>query len=101
MTTEPLVKGLKMVTRIGLIAAVLAVGPLSVAAHRAVAAEPARIAKAPVLVGAAVDRQTFRTELDSYIREFNMEMRNALSEELKRALPAKMEVASNELRARG
>jgi hypothetical protein len=101
MTTGPWVKGLHMVTRNGLIAAVLAVGLLSVAAHRAAGAEPAPMAKAPVLVGVAVDRQTFRSELDSYIRELNVEMRNALSEELKRALPAKIEVASNELRARG
>jgi curli biogenesis system outer membrane secretion channel CsgG len=101
MTTGPWVKGLNMVTRNGLIAAVLAAGSLSVAAHPATAAEPAPIAKAPVLVGVAVDRRTFRSELESYMRELNVEMRNALSEELKHALPTKIEVASNELRARG
>jgi hypothetical protein len=101
MTTELRVKGLNMVTRTWWLAAVLAVGPASVVAQRATAAESAPIAKAPVVVGVAVDRQTFRSELDGYIRELNVEMRNALSEELKRALPAKLEVASNELRARG
>jgi hypothetical protein len=90
-----------MMARNWLVAAVMAVGPLSVVAQRATAEASAPIAKAPVLVDVAVDRQTFRREVDGYIRELNVEMRNALSEELKRALPTKIEVASNELRARG
>ena len=90
-----------MVVRNALIGAVLAVAALSVATDRAMAAEPAPPAKTPVPLVAGVDQQAFRSELDGYIRELNLQMRNALSDELRRAVPAKVEVASNGLRARG
>ncbi len=88
-----------MVARNWFIAAVLAVGPFSMVA--AAAAESAPVAKAPAGVDVALDRQALRSEIDGYIRELNEQMRAALAEELRRTLPAKIELASNELRSRG
>jgi hypothetical protein len=101
MTTEPLVKGLKMVARNWLMAAVVAAGAVSVTAQRAIAAESAPVTKAPVVVVVAVDKEVLRTEIQGYIRSLNEQMKTNLSEELQRSLPAKIELASNELRARG
>jgi hypothetical protein len=89
-----------MVTRKWLVAAVLAVGPWSVVAQHA-AAESEPVAKVPVIVGAAVDQQVLHSEIDSAIRAFNEQLRKALTEELRHSLPAKLELVSNELRARG
>ena len=90
-----------MVARSWLIAAVLAAGAASTAAQRASAAEAGPIAKTPVVVSVAVDKEALRAEIDGYIRALSEQMRNSLSEELQRSLPAKVELASNELRARG
>ena len=46
-------------------------------------------------------KEALRAEIDGYIRALSEQMRNSLSEELQRSLPAKVELASNELRARG
>lgn len=59
------------------------------------------VQKAPVVAEAfVVDSQLFRNDIDSYVRELNRQMREALSEELRRELAPKVVLASNELRTR-
>jgi hypothetical protein len=95
-------KGLEsMVTR-KLLTATLAVGlSVGLLAEHATGAEGPVLQKAPLLGAPAVDAQLFRTEIDSYVREQNEQMRTTLGEDLKRALAPKVVLASNELRARG
>jgi hypothetical protein len=57
--------------------------------------------RAPVLADFKVDGQVFRSEIDSYIRALNEELRLTLDQNLRRDLAPKLEFASNELRARG
>jgi hypothetical protein len=90
-----------MVARNWLMVAVLAAGAAGMTTQRAIAAESASLAKAPVVVNVAVDREVLRTEIEGYIRALNEQIRNDLTEELQRSLPAKIELASNELHARG
>ncbi len=56
--------------------------------------------KAPVVAESVVDSQLFRTELDSYVRELNRQLRTTLNEDLRRELATKIVLASNELRTR-
>jgi len=90
-----------MVARNWLMAAVLAAAAAGMTTQRAIAAESAPLAKAPVVVSVAVDKEMLRTEIEGYIRAQNEQIKNSLSEALQRSLPAKIELASNELRARG
>jgi hypothetical protein len=45
-----------------------------------------------------VDTQLFRNDIDGYVRELNRQMRETLSEELRRELKRTVVLASNELR---
>ena len=80
---------------------------LAVALSVGLLAEQARATDEIVVYGTAaaagivVDSKAFRSEIDSYIRARNQEFRTTLDEDLKRALAPKLELASNELRARG
>lgn len=95
-------KGMEsMVTR-KLITATLAVGlSVGLLAEHATGAEGPVLQKAPQLAVPAVDTQLFRSEIDSYVREQNEQMRTTLGEDLRRELAPKIVLASNELRARG
>lgn len=55
----------------------------------------------PVAIDFRVDEQVFRSEIDSYIRALNEQLRTTLDQDLRRALAPKVDFASNELRARG
>ena len=69
-------------------------------------AQHATGAEAPVVVQKAaaaeaellVDAELFRTEIDSYVRELDRQMRATLNEELRRELARKSEIASDERR---
>lgn len=85
-----------------LVTAALAVGlSVSLLAEHAAGAEAPVVLKTSLQGAPAVDAQTFRSEIDSYVREQNEQMRTTLGEDLKRALAPKIVFASNELRARG
>jgi hypothetical protein len=91
-----------MVTRKLSTPAALAVGlSVSLLAQHATATEANPTFKTPVLVDVTVDEQLFRTEIDKYVRSLNEEIRSTLGQELRRSLAPKIELASNELRARG
>ena len=101
-STEISVKDLSMVTRKLSMPAALAVGlSVGLLAQHATATEANPTFKAPVLVDVTVDQQLFRTEIENYVRSLNEEIRSTLGQELRRSLAPKIELASNELRARG
>jgi len=80
----------------------LAVGlSVGLLAQHATAAEAVVVLTTPVIAEVTVDGQMFRSEIDSYLRALNQEMRTTLGEDLRRSLAPKIELASNELRARG
>ena len=90
-----------MVTR-KLTPAALAVGlSVGLLAQHATATEANPTFKSPVLVDVTVDGQLFRTEIENYVRSLNKEIRSTLDLELRRTLAPKIEVATNDLRARG
>jgi len=80
----------------------LAVGlAVSLLADLATAGDQLVAHRAPVVTDFKVDGQVFRSEIDSYIRALNAELRLTLDQDLRRDLAPKLEFASNELRARG
>lgn len=80
----------------------LAVGvAASLFAELALASEALVEPPTPVVIDFRVDGQVFRSEIDSYIRALNEQLRTTLDQDLRRDLALKLEVASNELRARG
>jgi hypothetical protein len=91
-----------MVTRTlstpALLAAGLSVGLL---AQHATATEANPTFTQPVLVEITVDGKLFRTDIENYVRALNKEIRTTVDQELKRSMTPKIELASNELRARG
>ena len=90
-----------MVTRNRLTPSALVVGlSVGLLAQQATAAEALVVYKAPAVAKVGVDAQTFRSEIDSYIRVHNEQLRLTLDQDL-RPLAPKIELASNELRARG
>ena len=60
----------------------------------------APVQKAPVAAELVVEAPVFRTALDGYIREHNRQMRETLNEDLRRELPGKIVLSTNELRTR-
>jgi hypothetical protein len=91
-----------MVTRKLSMPAVLAVGlSVGLLAQHATATEATPTFKQPVLIDVTVDGRLFRTEIEEYVRSLNKEIRNTLDQELRHSLAPKIELASNELRARG
>ena len=81
--------------------AMVAVGlSVSLLAEMAAGAEAAPVQKAPVAVERVVEAPVFRTVLDGYIREQNRQMRETLNEDLRRELPGKILLSTNELRTR-
>jgi hypothetical protein len=90
-----------MVTRKLLTPSALAVAlSVGLLAERAGATEEI-VVYGTVAAGIEVDGKVFRSEIDSYIRALNLELRSTLDQDLKRTLAPKLELASNELRARG
>ena len=91
-----------MVTRKLSTPALLAVGlSVGLLAQHATATEANPALKHPVRVEVTVSGQQFRADIENYVRTLNEEIRNTLGQELKRSLTPKIELASNELRARG
>lgn len=70
-------------------------------AQHAMAGEEFPVYRAPAMAAAEVDAQAFRSEIDSYIRALNEQLRTTLDQDLRLNLAPKLELASNELRARG
>lgn len=90
-----------MVTRKLSLPAALAVGlSVGLLAQNATATEANPTFKSPVQA-VTIDQQLFRTEIEKYVRSLNEEIRSTLGQELRRSLAPKIELASNELRARG
>ncbi len=74
---------------------------VSLLAQHATGAELPVVQKAPQATEYIVDSQLFRTEIDGYVRELNRQLRETLSDDLRRELVApKIVLASNELRTR-
>ena len=96
-------KGMQMgMARKNLLPGALAVGLcVSLLANVAAANDELVAYRAPVIAAVIVDGQMFRSEIDSYIRSLNEELRTTLGQDLRRDLAPKLELASNELRARG
>lgn len=69
-------------------------------AQHATGAEPTVEQKAPPAEELVVDAPLFQKDIDSYVRELNRQMRETLSEELRRELAPKIVLAENELRTR-
>jgi hypothetical protein len=69
-------------------------------AQHATGAEIPGVQKAPQATEYVVDSQLFRNEIDGYVRDLNRQLRETLSEDLRRELSPKIVLASNELRAR-
>ena len=69
-------------------------------AQHATGAEIPVVQKAPVADVLIVDAQLFRNDIEAYVRELNRQMRETLSEDLRRELAPKVVLASNELRTR-
>ena len=69
-------------------------------AQHATGAEIPVVQKAPQATEYVVDSQLFRTEIDGYVRELNRQLRETLSDDLRRELSPKIVLASNELRTR-
>jgi hypothetical protein len=61
-------------------------------------AEQQRVRKAPVVEH--LDSQSFRSEIEGYVRELDRQMRVKLNEDLRRELAPKVVLAVNELRTR-
>ena len=79
----------------------LAVGlSVSLLAEIAAGAETAPLQNAPAAAERAVDAQVFRTAIDVYIREQSRQMRETLNQELRRELPGKIVLSTNELRTK-
>ena len=66
--------------------------------HDGAEAETAQTA--PRATELVADGQRFRSEIDGYVRELNRQMRETLSQELRRELGPKVVLAVNELRTR-
>lgn len=79
------------VTAVGLLVGLLA-------QHAAGAEAPPVVLKASVDTELLVDAELFRTEIDSYVRELDRQMRATLNEELRRELARKVEIAKDERR---
>jgi len=91
-----------MVTRNRSTPSALVVGlSVGLLAQHAAAAEALVVYKTPAVAAVRVDAQTFRNEIDDYIRSHNEQLRTTLDQDLRRTLAPKLELASNELRARG
>lgn len=80
------------VTAVGLFVGLLA--------QHATGAEAPVVQKASAAVELLVDAELFRTEIDSYVRELDRQMRATLNEELRRELGQKIELASDERRTK-
>ena len=79
----------------------LAVGlSASLLAQMTATAEAAPVQKAPAAAGFVVEAPLFRTALDGYIREHSRQLRETLNEDLRRELPGKIVLSTNELRTR-
>jgi len=70
-------------------------------AQHAAGAETVAERKAPLAPEFVVDTQLFRSDIESYVRELDKQMRETLNEELRRALAPKVVLAVDELRTRG
>ena len=70
-------------------------------AQHATGAEPQAEQKAPPAGELVVDAELFRNDIDSYVRELNRQMHQALNEDLRRQLAPKVEIAVDELRTKG
>lgn len=68
-------------------------------AQHATGAEIPVVQKAPQATEYIVDSQLFRNEIDGYVRELNRQLRETLSDDLRRELSPKIVLASNELRS--
>lgn len=91
-----------MVTRKLLTSSTLVVGlSVGLLAHNATAAETVMVYTPPVIAPVRVDENMFRNDIDSYVRALGKEMRTTLDQDIRRSLAPKIELASNELRARG
>ena len=69
-------------------------------AQQATGAEAEAVRSAPI-AAELVDSQSFRSEIEAYIREHGRQIREALNEELRRELSGKLVLATNELRTSG
>ena len=72
----------------------------SLIAEIAANAEAAPVQKAPAAAELIVEAPVFRPVLDGYIREHSRQMRETLNENLRRELPGKIVLSTNELRTR-
>ena len=72
----------------------------SLLAQHATGAEAETAQTAPRATELVADGQRFRSEIDGYVRELNRQMRETLSQELRRELGPKVVLAVNELRTR-
>ena len=82
-------------------AAVLVVGlAAGLLAQQASATEELVVYGAPI-VGARATRDAYRAEVESYMRSVSEQIKATLDADKKRATAQKIEVASNELQARG
>jgi hypothetical protein len=91
-----------MVTRNLSTPAALAVGlSVGLLAQYAAATEAHPTFKSPVVVDVSIDEQPFRREVEAYLRTLSKEISSTLDQELRRSLAPKIELATNELRARG
>ena len=88
-----------MVTRTLLTASAVGLS-VSLLAQHATGAEPRAVQKAPAATELAIDSQLFRSEIDSYVRELNRQMRVTLNEDWRRELAPKVVLAVYELRTR-
>jgi hypothetical protein len=79
-------------TRLTAIAVGLSVGLL---AQLATGAEALPVRQTPVVTRLVVDTQTFRSEIDGYVRELNRQLRTTLDEDLRRELAPKIVLAGN------
>jgi hypothetical protein len=64
-------------------------------AQLATGAEALPVRQAPVVTRLVVDTQTFRSEIDGYVRELNRQLRTTLDEDLRRELAPKIVLAGN------
>lgn len=80
------------VTAVGLFVGLLA--------QHATGAEAPVVQKTSAATELLVDAELFRTEIDSYVRELDRQMRATLNEELRRELGQKIELASDERRTK-
>ncbi len=69
-------------------------------AQQAAAGEAAQVQKVPAAAELVVEAQVFRTAIDTYIREQDRQLREALNESLRRELTEKIVLSTNELRTR-